>query len=106
VFGTGSPLLGSTRFALVSVRLAPLPGLCRRDTAFDAGALAQCNVGERVLLRFANLGFVGASLNLTGIRMRRPSAGATTTPPHGESSPRYQGRGSVNDLQALFHHVR
>jgi FtsP/CotA-like multicopper oxidase with cupredoxin domain len=32
-------------------------------------ALVQCNAGERVLLRFANLGFKEASMTLTGIRM-------------------------------------
>ncbi|MBX0329230.1 multicopper oxidase domain-containing protein [Oscillochloris sp. ZM17-4] len=33
------------------------------------GSLVTCNAGERVLLRFANLGFTQASMTLAGIRM-------------------------------------
>jgi FtsP/CotA-like multicopper oxidase with cupredoxin domain len=33
-------------------------------------SLVQCNAGERVLLRFANLGFLGASMTLDGIPMK------------------------------------
>ena len=32
-------------------------------------SLVRCNAGERVLLRFANLGFMQASMTLTGIQM-------------------------------------
>ncbi|MBI5069293.1 MAG: multicopper oxidase domain-containing protein [Deltaproteobacteria bacterium] len=40
-------------------------------------ALVQCNAGERVLLRFANLGFREASMTLAGLRMRVVGKDAT-----------------------------
>jgi len=40
-------------------------------------SLVQCNAGERVLLRFANLGFLGATMTLDGIRMRVVGEDAT-----------------------------
>lgn len=40
-------------------------------------ALVTCNAGERVLLRFANLGFREATLTLAGIRMRVVGKDAT-----------------------------
>jgi FtsP/CotA-like multicopper oxidase with cupredoxin domain len=44
-------------------------------------ALVQCNAGERVLLRFANLGFLGASMTLEGIPMK--IVGEDATPKRG-----------------------
>jgi FtsP/CotA-like multicopper oxidase with cupredoxin domain len=40
-------------------------------------ALVQCNAGERVLLRFANLGFKEAAMTLAGIRMKVVGRDAT-----------------------------
>jgi hypothetical protein len=40
-------------------------------------ALVTCNAGERVLLRFANLGFKEAAMTLTGIRMKVVGKDAT-----------------------------
>jgi len=40
-------------------------------------ALVACNAGERVLLRFANLGFKEASMTLSGIKMRVVGKDAT-----------------------------
>ncbi len=40
-------------------------------------ALVKCNAGERVLLRFANLGFKEAAMTLTGIKMRVVGRDAT-----------------------------
>ncbi len=40
-------------------------------------ALVSCNAGERVLLRFANLGFVEAAMTLAGIRMKVVGKDAT-----------------------------
>ncbi len=40
-------------------------------------SLVQCNAGERVLLRFANLGFKEASMTLAGIKMRVVGRDAT-----------------------------
>jgi FtsP/CotA-like multicopper oxidase with cupredoxin domain len=40
-------------------------------------SLVNCNAGERVLLRFANLGFKQAAITLTGIRMRIVGMDAT-----------------------------
>jgi FtsP/CotA-like multicopper oxidase with cupredoxin domain len=40
-------------------------------------ALISCNAGERVLLRFANLGFMEAAMTLAGIRMRVVGRDAT-----------------------------
>jgi hypothetical protein len=40
-------------------------------------SLVECNAGERVLLRFANLGFTGAEMTLPGIRMRVVGKDAT-----------------------------
>ena len=40
-------------------------------------ALVNCNAGESVLLRFANLGFREASMSLTGIKMRVVGRDAT-----------------------------
>jgi FtsP/CotA-like multicopper oxidase with cupredoxin domain len=44
-------------------------------------SLVQCNEGERVLLRFANLGFIGATMTLAGIKMR--VVGEDATPKRG-----------------------
>ena len=40
-------------------------------------SLVQCNSGERVLLRFAQLGFKQASMHLTGIKMKVVGKDAT-----------------------------
>lgn len=40
-------------------------------------ALVQCNAGERVLLRFANLGFKEAAMTLAGLKMRVVGKDAT-----------------------------
>ncbi len=40
-------------------------------------SLVTCNAGERVLLRFSNLGFLGASMTLDGIKMRVVGEDAT-----------------------------
>jgi FtsP/CotA-like multicopper oxidase with cupredoxin domain len=40
-------------------------------------SLVQCNAGERVLLRFANLGFMKQTMALTGIKMRVVGKDAT-----------------------------
>ncbi|MEZ4679300.1 MAG: multicopper oxidase domain-containing protein [Caldilineaceae bacterium] len=44
-------------------------------------SLVNCNAGEQVLLRFANLGFKEAAMTLTGIKMR--IVGKDATPMHG-----------------------
>ncbi len=44
-------------------------------------SLVTCNAGERVLLRFASLGFVGATMVMPGIRMR--VVGEDATPKRG-----------------------
>jgi FtsP/CotA-like multicopper oxidase with cupredoxin domain len=44
-------------------------------------SLVQCNAGERVLLRFANLGFMQSVMTLTGIKMR--VVGEDATPKRG-----------------------
>ena len=40
-------------------------------------ALVTCNAGERVLLRFANLGFREAAMTLAGIKMKVVGKDAT-----------------------------
>ncbi|MHB8891130.1 MAG: multicopper oxidase domain-containing protein [Candidatus Limnocylindrales bacterium] len=46
-------------------------------------ALISCNAGERVLLRFANLGFMEAAMTLAGIKMR--VVGRDATPMRGRT---------------------
>ncbi|MDP1804896.1 MAG: multicopper oxidase domain-containing protein, partial [Acidimicrobiales bacterium] len=56
--------------------LAYPPG--RPDLAAQPNsALVSCNAGERILLRFANLGFMEAAMTLAGIRMRVVGRDAT-----------------------------
>ncbi len=56
--------------------LAYPPG--RPDLAAQPNsALISCNAGERVLLRFANLGFMEAAMTLAGIKMRVVGRDAT-----------------------------
>ncbi len=56
--------------------LVPPPG--RPDLQYQPlSALVNCNAGERVLLRFANLGFKEAAMTLAGIRMRVVGKDAT-----------------------------
>jgi len=40
-------------------------------------SLVQCNEGERILLRFANLGYIAATMSLAGIKMRVVGEDAT-----------------------------
>lgn len=47
--------------------------------------LVQCNAGERVLLRFANLGFKEAAMTLTGMQMQ--VVGKDATPMRGRQNP-------------------
>jgi hypothetical protein len=47
-------------------------------------ALVNCNAGDRVLLRFANLGFKESTMTLAGIRMR--VVGKDATPMHGRDA--------------------
>jgi FtsP/CotA-like multicopper oxidase with cupredoxin domain len=49
--------------------LKPTPGFEHLQYQ-PLSSLVTCNAGERVLLRFANLGFKEASMSLTGIKMR------------------------------------
>ena len=86
-------------------------------------ALITCNAGERVLLRFANLGFREAAMTLAGIKMR--VVGRDATPMKGRdgtdtsydtdtllmgagesydvifTAPAYQGPGDLRHLRAL-----
>ena len=55
-------------------------------------SLVQCNAGERVLLRFANLGFKEAAMTLTGIKMRTIGHDATFL----------RGREAVNPTYSSF----
>jgi len=56
--------------------LVPPPG--RPDLQYQPlSALVTCNAGERVLLRFANLGFKESSMTLAGIKMRVVGKDAT-----------------------------
>lgn len=69
-------------------------------------SLVTCNAGERVLLRFANLGFREATMTLAGIRMRvvgkdaTPMRGRDGTPTGYEASSLSFGAGE--SLDALF----
>ncbi len=56
--------------------LVPNSGLERLQYQ-PLSALVKCNAGERVLLRFANLGFKEASMTLAGMRMRVVGKDAT-----------------------------
>jgi FtsP/CotA-like multicopper oxidase with cupredoxin domain len=56
--------------------LIPTPGYERLQYQ-PISSLVRCNAGERVLLRFANLGFLGASMTLDGIRLRVVGEDAT-----------------------------
>jgi hypothetical protein len=47
-------------------------------------SLVRCNAGERVLLRFANLGFLGVNMTLEGIPMR--VVGEDATPRRGRTA--------------------
>ena len=49
-------------------------------------ALISANAGERVLLRFANLGFMEAAMTLAGIRMRVVGRDATNPRSDGSSA--------------------
>ncbi len=57
-------------------------------------SLVNCNAGERVLLRFANLGFKQAAITLTGIRMR--IVGMDATPLVGRGARRGSAMGSAS----------
>jgi FtsP/CotA-like multicopper oxidase with cupredoxin domain len=56
--------------------LIPTPGFEHLQYQ-PISSLVQCNAGERVLLRFANLGFTGATMALAGIQMRVVGEDAT-----------------------------
>ena len=56
--------------------LIPTPGYERLQYQ-PISSLVRCNAGERVLLRFANLGFLGVTMTLDGIRMRVVGEDAT-----------------------------
>jgi FtsP/CotA-like multicopper oxidase with cupredoxin domain len=56
--------------------LVPTPGLERLQYQ-PHSALVSCNAGERVLLRFANLGFREAAMTLAGIKMKVVGRDAT-----------------------------
>ena len=56
--------------------LIPTPGYGRLQYQPNS-SLVQCNEGERVLLRFANLGFLHATMSLAGIKMRVVGEDAT-----------------------------
>ncbi len=61
----------------------PVP-TARPDLQYQPlSALVTCNAGERVLLRFANLGFKETSMTLAGIKMK--VVGKDATPMHGFS---------------------
>lgn len=56
--------------------LIPIPGYEHLQYQ-PHSALIQCNANERVLLRFANLGFKEAAMTITGIKMRVVGRDAT-----------------------------
>lgn len=60
----------------VSGDLIPTPGYEYLQYQ-PISSLVQCNAGERVLLRFANLGFMQQTMTLAGIRMRVVGRDAT-----------------------------
>lgn len=61
-----------------------IPPTGRPDLQYQPySSLVTCNAGERVLLRFANLGFKEAAMTLTGIRMK--VVGKDATPMRGRN---------------------
>ena len=69
-------------------------------------ALVTCNAGERVLLRFANLGFKEAAMTLTAIRMRVVGKDATPMRGRGGADTSYETEtllfGAGESIDAIF----
>jgi FtsP/CotA-like multicopper oxidase with cupredoxin domain len=69
-------------------------------------SLVTCNEGERVLLRFANLGFKEASMTLTGIKMRVVGKDATPMRGRGGADTSYETNtlsfGAGESIDAIF----
>ena len=69
-------------------------------------SLVTCNAGERVLLRFANLGFKEAVMTLTGIRMRVIGRDATLMRGRGGANTSYETEtlsfGAGESIDAIF----
>lgn len=69
-------------------------------------ALVKCNAGERVLLRFANLGFKEAAMTLAGIRMKVVGKDATPMRGRGGADTSYETEtllfGAGESIDALF----
>ncbi|MCX6043675.1 MAG: multicopper oxidase domain-containing protein [Chloroflexi bacterium] len=69
-------------------------------------ALVECNAGERVLLRFANLGFKEAAMTLAGIRMRVVGKDATPMRGRDNTDTSYETEtlsfGAGESIDALF----
>jgi FtsP/CotA-like multicopper oxidase with cupredoxin domain len=69
-------------------------------------SLVTCNAGERVLLRFANLGFKEAVMTLTGIRLRVIGRDATLMRGRGGANTSYETEtlsfGAGESIDAIF----
>jgi hypothetical protein len=69
-------------------------------------ALVTCNAGERVLLRFANLGFKEAAMTLAGMRMRVVGKDATPMKGRDGTDTSYEAStvsfGAGESIDALF----
>jgi FtsP/CotA-like multicopper oxidase with cupredoxin domain len=69
-------------------------------------SLVTCNAGERVLLRFANLGFKEAAMTLAGIRMRVVGKDATPMKGRGGADTSYEAStvsiGAGESIDAIF----
>ena len=63
-------------------------------------SLVNCNTGDRVLLRFANLGFKEGAMTMAGIRMR--VIGRDATPMRGESAAPGGGRSASDSLDISY----
>jgi FtsP/CotA-like multicopper oxidase with cupredoxin domain len=69
-------------------------------------ALVSCNAGERVLLRFANLGFKESSMTLAGIKMRVVGKDATPMRGRDQTDTSYEAStvsfGAGESIDAIF----
>lgn len=63
-------------------------------------SLVQCNAGERVLLRFATLGFKRQSIKLAGIKMR--AVGRNAAPLHAREATNTIAIGAGESINAIF----
>ena len=84
-----------------------IPPAGRPDLQYQPySSLVQCNAGDRVLLRFANLGFREAAMTLTGISMNVVGKDATLMRGRDGSDTSYQAEvlsfGAGESIDAIF----